>query len=674
VASLQLKLLGGFAARLPSGRVVAVRGKKNQALLAYLAINVGEELPRTKLINLLWSDRDDSHAHSSLRQALFSLRRDLAGIDPAPLVSSGESITASVSGISTDVASFERLVTSGSVADLRLAAKLYEGDLLDGVIVHDPAFEDWLGIERARFREMIMGVLRGLLPHLAGAEAILFANQLIALDLVRESSHRALMRIYVAQGQFEPAIRQYHICRDVLWRDLQIRPTTETEALYRKLLDCRNGSNNAGKLQRVPRSERFCGPTEVALPPANVVDAAGTQLDGRPSIAVLPFANMSGDPEQVYFSDGVTEDIITELSRFRELHVVARDSSFQFRSEAADPKSVAGRLGVGFVVSGSVRRLRKTIRIQVQLIDAVAGDHLWVDRFDGDAGDAAAFQDEVIQTIVAKVTGQVEVVEAEQARGMQWENMTAYDCLLRGREYARSLSRAETARARYWFEKALEHDPNYAAALALLARSKGHESLFHAHPSAELVDEALLLARRAVALDPNDSLTHNALAIVHLDGLSHGRGSHAVAAQELETALRLNPNNPDLMMSRALQCTYSGQASVALRLVEKAERLNPSLPNGYLSNRGFALFQLRRYAEAAEALERVTSPAHWDHYYLAACYANLGRQFEARLQIAKTLEKAPYLTLSSFRLRCWYSDSVDLEHALDGLRKAGLPD
>ena len=234
------------------------------------------------------------------------------------------------------------------------------------------------------------------------------------------------------------------------------------------------------------------------------------------------------------------------------------------------------------------------------------------------------------------------------------------------------MSRAETAHARYWFEKALEHDPNYAAALALLARTKGHESLFH--PSAELVDGAMSLARRAVALDPNESLTHEALAIVHLDGLSHGRGSHAVAARELETALRLNPNNPDLMMSRALQCTYSGQAGVALRLVEKAERLNPSLPNGYLSNRGFALFQLRRYAEAAEALERVTSPAHWDHYYLAACYANLGRQNEARLQIAKTVEKAPFLTLSSFSLRSWYADPVDLEHALDGLRRAGLPE
>jgi DNA-binding SARP family transcriptional activator/TolB-like protein len=365
MASLQLNLLGGFGARLPSGRVIAVCGKKNRALLAYLAMNAGKELPRSKLINLLWSDRDDSHAHSSLRQALFSLRRDLTGIDPAPLVSIGESITADASAISTDVASFERLVTSGSVPDLKRAAELYEGDLLDGVIVRDPAFEDWLAIERARFRELIIDVLRRLLSHLAGAEAVISASRLIALDQVRESSHCALMRLYIAQGQFEPAIRQYHICREVLWRELQIRPGAEIEAFYRELAEWRNRLSSTGKLQRVPRRGLFRTVTEVAPPPTPKV--ADTP-DGRPSIAVLPLANMSGDPEQVYFSDGVTEDIITELSRFRELHVVARDSSFQFRGEDADLKCVAGRLGVGFVLSGSMRRLKETIRIQVQLV------------------------------------------------------------------------------------------------------------------------------------------------------------------------------------------------------------------------------------------------------------------------------------------------------------------
>jgi adenylate cyclase len=227
-------------------------------------------------------------------------------------------------------------------------------------------------------------------------------------------------------------------------------------------------------------------------------------------------------------------------------------------------------------------------------------------------------------------------------------------------EHAENISREETRRAIYWFEKALEQEP------------KSQESLFH--QSAEVMDQALSIAGRAVVLDPNNSLTHEALAIIHLNGLSHGRGSHAVAAQELETASHLNPNEPRVMVKRALQYTYSGQPDTALRLVEKAERLNPGRPNWYLSNRGFALFELRRYAEAAEAFERVTSPAHWDHYHLAACYANLGRLSDARLQIAQTNEQAPFLTLSSFSRRCWYAHSADREHALDGLRKAGLPD
>jgi adenylate cyclase len=140
----------------------------------------------------------------------------------------------------------------------------------------------------------------------------------------------------------------------------------------------------------------------------------------------------------------------------------------------------------------------------------------------------------------------------------------------------------------------------------------------------------------------------------------------------LETALRLNPNDPDLMVNRALQYTSSGQADAALRLVERAERLNPSLPSHYLSNRGFALFELHRYEEAAEVFEAVTSPAHWDYYYLAACYAYLGREREARRHVARTIEKAPFLTLSSLSRRSWYADSVDREHLLEGLRNARL--
>ena len=209
MASLQLKVLGGFTVCTSSGQAVVVSGKKNQALLAYLAMNAGKRLSREKLINLLWSDRGDSHARSSLRQALFALRRDLVGIDPTPLVFDGDIVTVNLSAISTDLAKFERLATSGSVADLSFAAELYGGELLDGVVVRDPAFEEWLATERGRLREVLIGVLGRLLAHLTGTEAIILANRLIALDQLRESSHRTLMQVYAAHGQFEPAIRQY---------------------------------------------------------------------------------------------------------------------------------------------------------------------------------------------------------------------------------------------------------------------------------------------------------------------------------------------------------------------------------------------------------------------------------------------------------------------------------
>jgi TolB-like protein/tetratricopeptide (TPR) repeat protein len=591
-------------------------------------------------------------------------------------VFSGDAISADAQAISTDVDRFERLAASGSVADLKLAIKLYKGDLLDGVVVRDPAFQEWLAIERDRLHEVMIGVIRTLLQHLDGTDAIVLANRLVALDQLRESSHRTLMQIYADQGQFEPAIRQYYLCREVLWRDLHIKPTVETEDVYGEIIQRRDRSSGLGKRRMaVLGGGPLSALSGAASRPGSKVataDASDAQSEGWPSIAVLPFANMSGDPAQSYFSDGIAEDIITELCRFRELRVVARESSFQFRGNVTDLMHVAAKLGVRFIVVGSVRRWGERIRISVQLVNAATGSHLWADRFESDVTDIFVIQDELVQAIVAKATGQLRVTEVERLRRQRTDDMSAYDCLLRGMQHADNMSKEETRRAIYWFEKALEHEPNYASALALLADYKGHESLFH--QSSEVIDQTLSMARRAVTLDPNNSLTHAALAAIHLDGLSHGRGSHAVAAQELEAASRLNPNEPRIMVQRALQYTYSGQPDAALLLMEKAERLNPSCSNWYLSNRGFALFELYRYAEAAETFERVTSPAHWDHYHLAACYANLGRLSDARLQIAKTIEKAPFLTVSSFRRRSWYASSDDLQHALDSLRRAGLPD
>src|SRR5262245_35511765 len=201
MASLQLKLLGKFEVISAAGQHVEIVGRKNQALLAYLAIHAGKKLPRDKLTGLLWSDRAEQQARSSLRQALFTLRRDLAGIEPIPLIFEGDAIAIDASAASSDVGTFERLAASSTVDDMRQAAAVYGGDLLDSVMVQDQAFDEWLSVERSRLREIAIAVLSRLLERVKDIEAISTANRLIALDPLREASYRVLMRVFAAQGE-----------------------------------------------------------------------------------------------------------------------------------------------------------------------------------------------------------------------------------------------------------------------------------------------------------------------------------------------------------------------------------------------------------------------------------------------------------------------------------------
>src|SRR5690242_11862365 len=194
MAHLELRVMGGFAAVLPAGQPVEVSGKKNQALLTYLALHADKKLTREKLISLLWSDRTEAQARGSLRQALAALRRDLGDIEPLPLTVDHDAVALDGSAVSTDVAAFEKLAASASADELRQAAKLYQGDLLDGTAVRDPAFNDWLTVERGRLREAAIGALSRLMALLTGIEAITTGQRLVALDPLREASHHVLMQ------------------------------------------------------------------------------------------------------------------------------------------------------------------------------------------------------------------------------------------------------------------------------------------------------------------------------------------------------------------------------------------------------------------------------------------------------------------------------------------------
>ena len=316
---------------------------------------------------------------------------------------------------------------------------------------------------------------------------------------------------------------------------------------------------------RVFRIAEGAGP-EMAGPPLALPD--------KPSIAVLPFTNMSGEPEQQYFSDGITEDIITELSRARSLFVIARNSSFQYRDKALDVRRIARDLGVRYVVEGSVRMMGSRIRITAQLIDAVPGNHLWSERFDRRIEELFDVQDELTQTIVATVAGRLEDAEIRIATGKRTDCLPAYDCLLRGIQHLRGYGADDNRRARELFEKAVALDPRYALAHAYLALSLLVENRYGS-ASGAIKQRALDIATAAVRLDPRESRCHTFLGQVY-----RFRDDYDLAISHLEHGVELNPNDAIGLIHLGSVLAISGRAEEGIELTRRALRLDPYVSFG----------------------------------------------------------------------------------------------
>ena len=392
----------------------------------------------------------------------------------------------------------------------------------------------------------------------------------------------------------------------------------------------------------------------------------------KPSIAVLPFTNMSDDPKQEYFSDGITEDIITELSRFHSLFVIARNSSFQYRDKAADVRRVARELGVQYVVEGSIRKAGHNIRITAQLIDANSGNHLWAERYDQGIQDVFAIQDDVVAGIVARVAGQVTAAGIDKVRRKGTANLEAYDYLLRALDHYVRTGGNDIKPVVSLLRKAINADPNFAQAHAALARMLLYLYWADAYApqfTQASLDRALEVGRRAVALDGNDASCHRALALALLN-----RRAYDLAGYHLDVALSLNPNDVTVIANRAVFEHLTGRPDAALELLIKMERLDPHYPKWVMEARGMALYQLRRYSEAAEVFEKmVPAPTYVDRF-LAACYAQLGHLDEARAKAAEALAREPRFSLHRYAMVEPFKSQADLDHMIEGMRKAGLPE
>jgi len=405
-----------------------------------------------------------------------------------------------------------------------------------------------------------------------------------------------------------------------------------------------------------------------------------TELPDKPSIAVLAFTNMSGDPEQEYFSDGITEDIITELSRFSALFVIARHSSFAFKGQTIDLKEVGDRLGVRYLVEGSVRKAGNRVRITAQLIDAATGNHIWAERYDRSIEDIFEVQDEVTHAIVATLPGQIEKAVAERTGRKRTENMSAYDCLLRGNRHFHRVTYEDLLEAKRLYQQAIDLDPQFALAYSRLAASDNVIAGMGMGTD-DTYSETLKTVQRALALDSDDNWSRLTLGWTLLR-----RQRFDESEEQFERALALNRNDAGCMSWVALGFVMLGRTEEAFDLISKATRLNPLHPNSYHLVLGNAAYFTGRYEDAIREFRRGGEYGIWHHANLAAAYGQAGRIEESQAEAVIFVEArrkqfatrgtplpASDLELVTERIER-FRRQVDQDRYLDGLRKAGLSD
>jgi TolB-like protein/DNA-binding winged helix-turn-helix (wHTH) protein/Tfp pilus assembly protein PilF len=410
-------------------------------------------------------------------------------------------------------------------------------------------------------------------------------------------------------------------------------------------------------------------------PPTTTASIPTTQspalpLPDKPSIAVLPFTNMSGDREQEYFSDGITEDLITALSKLPVLFVVARNSTFTYKGKAAKVQQVGRELGVQYVLEGSVRKAGNQVRVTAQLADATTGDHVWAERYDRPLQDIFAVQDNIVQRIVTTLNLEFTLVHQGWQFARHTDNPEAYDDTLRGIEYLETPTKEGNLKARQMFEKAVELDPKCSTSYMDLGTTYWLDWVLQWSDDPSALDQALQLERQAIALDDFQPMAHTLLS-----GIYVFKKQYDQASAEAERTLALDPNSAGGYEALARIMDSTGKSAEAIGLAEKAMRLDPRNREIYLFYEGWSYSQMGRYEEAISILRRHLTrfPNNSSaHALLVVDYTELGREGEARVEAAEILRISPQFSLDMWRQRSPQKNRTLLERNLADLRKAGL--
>ncbi len=662
---IHIDLFGKLQVSGSEGRSIAISGAKTQGLIAYLALNT--ELPpsRDRLMALFWGDRFTEQARQSLRQAISKLRRVFSPEGGDVILVEDDRVGLNPAKVVVDVDRFALLARDPSAEKAIEAVSLLKGPLLDGLFGQQAEFDDWIASERQRVATQAGKIFeRAAKEHVRSgrvSEAIATARKLIALDPLRDASQIILIRILAQSGERAAAIQQFNAYNETLQRELGV-----------------GAGPDLMKLMTEIRSETFARVVEV--PEAQPDDAPAPVPESKPRenervrIAVVPFATLAPGAEQEMFVEGLSQDITTNLSRFRWLDVHASLSLEGPRLTAADMAQLGKELGLNYVVHGSLRTHGKNLRLTVQLADPASGRYQWVERYDRVTDDIFDVQDELSDTIAASIEAELERAAGNEARLQDTEDMSAWDNYHRGLAIQYEFSAKTNAEAQKFFRRAIEMDPNFAAAYGRLAYALVISAIyFEAENVPELLDEALALARKSCQLDHDDAVGRFALGRVYL-----ARGEYDRSLTELKTAINLNPGMAQAHCGLGDSLAYSGHLDEAMDCFNEAVRLSPSDPYrwAFLSYGATALLFDREFEKAADwaaQAESVPNAHYWATAIRTSALGHLGEFERATSALAELKEKRPGITCDWVRERLFYlRDPDQVEIYVEGLRKAGL--